>query len=297
MAPETSKLKFLALETPLPVSESANLLGRVVQRYDNLFLGFTPESPAKTLTQEQFARFVVVQHIDDARLTAQVSSLSSGFANVFARASASTTATGTTTVTAPRVTTRQLRSPVDYFNALKADPVVRRELLKLCPVNDTVYLVVGTMSARSASFEHTMLRGYSTSGGVMLPLGAVAGAAALAAGMPLVDPNLGGAMPDLEAEVKRERLAGGAKTFTMHPSTDDDGGQVFAVAYAVVRRTWRGLGKDVRVRTRQPEYSGGVHFGSDDSDDSEDEDGPDNETELCEADEAALAEGLELEEL
>jgi hypothetical protein len=83
----------------------------------------------------------------------------------------------------------------------------------------------------------------------------------------------------------------------MSSSTEDNGDQVFAVACRVIRRTWRGLGKDVRVGITQPEYTGGVHFGSDESDRSEDEGDSDDETDLCEEDEAALAEGLELGEL
>jgi len=292
MAPETGPLKFLALKTPLSPSESANLLGRVVLSYNDLHHGHTPESPAATLTPTQFARFVDVRHSDDATFTAHASASSSGFLDVFARASAATTATGNVTVTAPRVTTRQLRPQVDYFAALKADPTVRDKLLEMCPVNDTVYLIVGTMSAQYARFERTTLSGRNTNGGVTLPIGALASAATIAAGVPIVTPELlGGTIPDLKAGIKRERLEGGTATFIMPPSEEGDGEQVFAVACRVVKRTWRGLGKEVRVRPRQPEYSGGLHFGSNDSDDSENEDSSDDETE---ADKIALAEGLEL---
>jgi len=70
-------------------------------------------------------------------------------------ASASTTCKASATLTAPRVTTRLLQSQADYFALLKANPAVRRKLLAICPVNDTVYLVVGTMSARVARFERS----------------------------------------------------------------------------------------------------------------------------------------------
>lgn len=283
---ETGESKFLVLKTPLPPSVSANILGRVVQRYDDLLRNYTPESPTTTLTPAQFDHFVVVQHRDDAHFTAQASSTSSAFAGFFARASASTTSEATATVTGPRVTTRQLQFQTDYLTALKANPAVRRKLLDMCPVNETVYLVVGTMSARSAKFERWTLAGRNTGGGAKLPVRAMAGAAALAAGVPLVT-------PDLEAGLERSRLAGVTASFIM----EDEDEQVFAVACRVIKRTWRGLGNDLRVGTRQPEYTGGLHFGSDsDSDDSEDEEGFGGETGLSEADEIALAEEFELRE-
>lgn len=151
----------------------------------------------------------------------------------------------------------------------------------MCPINETVYLVVGSMRARGATFERSTRAGRNTGGGTRLPVGAVAG-------VPVV---MGGVVPDLEAGLEQSRLAGVTVSFT----TEDEDEQVFAVACRVIKRTWRGLGKDMRVGTRQPEYHGGLHFGSDiDSDDSEDEEGFGGETGLSEADEIALAEELEL---
>lgn len=291
MAPETGELKFLPLKTPLPPTVSANILGRVVQRYDDLLRNFTPESPTTALTQAQFAHFVEVQHVDNAHFTAQASSTSKALAGFSARAVASE---ATATVTCPRVTTRKLLFHTNYFDALKANPDVRRELLNMCPVNEMVYLVVGTMSARSAKFERSTLACGNTGGGAKLHVGAMAGAATLAPGGPVITPGLlGGVVPDLEVGLERSRLSGVTASFTI----DGEDEQVFAVACRVIKRTWHGLGNDVRVGMRQPEYTGGLHFGSDsDSDNSEDEEGLGGETGLSEADEIALAEGFELRE-
>ncbi|KAK4031725.1 hypothetical protein C8A01DRAFT_21111 [Parachaetomium inaequale] len=298
MAPQSCELHFVPLKTPLPPTESAHLLGRVVRSYDDLRWAYTPESPEATLTPARFALFLAEpQHSHDVRLTAHATSSSSAFADFFAGASASTTAAGTVTVAAPRVTTRQLRNEGQYFEALKADGTVRRKLLDMCPVNDQVYLVVGTKSARGgASYERTTHTGRSASRGVSLPLGAAAGAAAMATGVPVIAPDLsGGVVPDLKAGFERDRLAGGTASFTF---AGGEAEEVFAVACRVVRRTWRGLGKDMGLGMTQPEYTGGIHFGSDsESDESEDEDGGVDENELSEEDEVALAQGLELGEL
>lgn len=168
-------------------------------------------------------------------------------------------------------------------------------MLDMCPVNETVNLIVGTKSAAggTARFEHTTLQGRANPRGVTLPLGAAAATAGtVAAGVPVVGiPDvLGGVVPDLNPGFERTRVAGRGASFTA--SVEGEGEQVFAVACRGIKRTWPGLGKDVRVvGTREPEYHGGEYFGLDSESDGEDGDGRGGGTGLNEMDEMALVEG------
>lgn len=103
-------------------------------------------------------------------------------------------------------------------------------------------------------------------------------------------------MPDLEVGYHRSRLAGGTASFT---TAEEQGEQVFAVVCRAIKRTWHGLGNDMCMKTSQPEYTGGVHYGSDDSDEDEDEDEDERRDEagLSEVNVMALADELELGEL
>jgi hypothetical protein len=58
----------------LQVSESGSLLGRVIRRYEDPTLDYTPESPSAALTPDVFSRFLLgPQHDHHARFTAQTS--------------------------------------------------------------------------------------------------------------------------------------------------------------------------------------------------------------------------------
>jgi hypothetical protein len=43
----------------LQVSESGSLLGRVIRRYEDPTLDYTPESPSAALTPDVFSRFLL----------------------------------------------------------------------------------------------------------------------------------------------------------------------------------------------------------------------------------------------
>jgi hypothetical protein len=276
---------FYLLKHRLPPSESANLLGRIISRYQDPTLEYTPESPSATLSQ--FNDFLLPpQHDHNARLTTQTTHSSSRHLKYLTRLSSSQTTTAATTVTSPCITTRRLKREQDYFDALKAVPDVRRKMLEMCPVGGRVYLVVGTMSLRAGTFHRTALAEGARSVGVAVPMGI----AAAAAGVSL--PGIGDALPGVDVGVRRAGSVGSRASFETGVGGGEDGGEeVFAVACKVVKRTWRELGRGVTVRSRQPEYRGGQHFGESDEDSDE---MSDEEGELGEEEEAALAEGFEL---
>jgi hypothetical protein len=128
----------------------------------------------------------------------------------------------------------------------------------MCPVSDKVYLVVGTMSVQSARFDHSTIQTHERSTGVALPLAIAASAAAMSFGAPLGP--CAEVIPDAEAGVSRASSSVSTASFST-AAGDGDEEEVFAVACKVISRTWHGLGKDVGVRERQPEYRGGRHFG------------------------------------
>lgn len=290
MAPASYEPTFYLLKHRLPASESTNLLGRIIRRYQDPTLDYTPESPSTTLPS--FPTFLLpAQHADHARLTAQTTHSASAHFKFLTSFSTTSSTTGTTTVTAPRITTRRLKREADYFAALKAVPEVRRKVLDMCPVSDKVYLVVGTMSVQAGTFSSTSLTQRGRGGGVEVPLALAAGAAALGVGVPLPGGLLGEVLPEVDVGVER---VGEVRTGAVFSTGGEDGEEVFAVACKVVRRSWMGVGRDVRVGGRQPEYRGGQHFGAG-GEDSDDE-WSDGEEELGEEQEAVLAQGLYLED-
>ncbi|OAQ59802.1 hypothetical protein VFPPC_09916 [Pochonia chlamydosporia 170] len=290
MAPKTYTPTFFLLKNRMPASESADLLGRVVRRYQDPVFDYTPESPESTLTSDVFARFrLSPQYDDDARYTGQAALSSNALFQLLTRLSASNTTSNTTAVVSPRIVTRRLKLESEYFAALKANPAIRRKLLEMCPVNDKVYLIVGTMSVQEASFERSTLMGRSTNTGITLPLGLAASAASIATGVPL--PGVADAIPDAEAGFERGSVVSSTASFT---TSVKEGEEVIAIACRTVTRTWRGFGKDVQMGTRQPEYRGGQHFGEGSGSDSEFEDEDEGGSGRSEEVEAALAMGLEL---
>ncbi|KAK1755542.1 hypothetical protein QBC47DRAFT_380624 [Echria macrotheca] len=277
---------FYLLKRRLPASESGNLLGRVIRRYEDPTLDYTPESPSAALTPDVFSRFVLgPQHDDYVRFTAQTSHTNDRWLKFLTKLSSSQSTSGATTVSAPRITTRRLKLEGEYFAALKATPEVRRRMLEMCPAGDKVYLVVGTMSVRGGTFDRATSRTNGRTVGVSLPLAAAAGAAAMAHGV-VLPCGAADVVPEAEAGVTRKQTAASVESFRTAAGGDDDGDEVFAISCKVITRTWQGLGRDVRVKARQPEYRGGQHFGESDESDSESEDEEDEEME------AAAAEGL-----
>jgi hypothetical protein len=300
MAPQSFEPTFFLLKRRLPPSESANLLGRVIRRYQDPTLDYTPESPSQTLSgvESGFSQYLVgVQYDDSARFVAQGIHGRTRWVGFLGVLSSSTATGGSTTVTSPRIITRRLKLEGEYFNALKSVPAIRRKMLDMCPVNDKVYLVVGTMSAQTATFNRTASQSRVKTISASLPLGFATGAAAMSVGVPL-PPGAETLVPDAEAGVAREDAFAWAASFSTGAVADDgspleDGEEVFAVACKVITRSWKALGKDVKVRAAQPEYRGGQHFGegedgSDPDDGSGDEAGADEQTE------AAIAQGLAL---
>ncbi|KAG7284485.1 hypothetical protein NEMBOFW57_010860 [Staphylotrichum longicolle] len=202
MAPATYEPTFYLLKHRLPASESTNLLGRIIRRYQDPTLDYTPESPSTTLPS--FPTFLLpAQHADHARLTAQTTHSTSAHFKFLTSFSTTSSTTGTTTVTPPRITTRRLKREADYFAALKAVPEVRRKVLDMCPVSDKVYLVVGTMSVQAGTFSSTSLTQRGRGGGVEVPLALAAGAAALGVGVPLPGGLLGEVLPEVDVGVER----------------------------------------------------------------------------------------------
>ncbi|KAL2135252.1 hypothetical protein VTI74DRAFT_9237 [Chaetomium olivicolor] len=255
MSPHAYEPTFYLLKHRLPPSESTNLLGRIIRRYQDPTLDYTPDCPSTALSPpENFSRFLLpAQHSTDAHLTACTTASSSRYLKFLARLFSSGATSASTTIASPRVTTRRLK--------------LERDTLAL------------TQRGKEA--------------GVALPLGMAAGVAGLAGGVPL--PGVGAeVMPDLEAGVGRTSSSASMGTFSTSADGDGEGREeVFAIACKVITRTWKGIGRDVRVRCRQPEYRGGQHFGDDGRSDSDEEDS-EKELELTEEDEAALAEGFEM---
>jgi len=293
MAPATDEPIFFYLKRHLPPPDGTNLLGRVISDYRDPTRDSTPICPSSTLTPPgpAFEDFLLApQYIDHARLVAQTTCASHRHLAFLARRSASSATDGTTTVTSARITTRRLQHETDYFARLKAVPDVRRQLLTMCDVGDEVYLVVGTMSLQTGTFHSTTLTRRSTNTGAIVPLALAASAAAIGVGAPL--PFAGEVVPDAEASVGRVNTTRLTESFSIGGEGEDGGEKVFAIACRVVTRTLLGVGKDMRIGGRQPEYTGGRHFGIEDRDEESDQESM--EAELGEEAEASLAQGLNL---
>jgi hypothetical protein len=279
MAPQSYEPKFFLLKRRLPASESANLLGRVVQRYQDPTRDFTPDSPAGSVTAEVFKTFLLgVQYDTDAILKAHAAR-NDGFRAKLSGLlsfSADSAEGGSTTVESPRVITRRLKLEKDYFDALKAVPDVRRKILEMCPVGDKVYLIVGTMSAQTAKFEQTAAQttGTSVSGSLQLPLSVAMSVGA----MPHLD-----TVTSPEAGTNHSESSGWSMKFSSTAIGEDgnsgEAEEVFAVACREISRSWRDLGQDVKMKTKPPEYRGGQHFGAEEDSDSADEDDANEEME------------------
>lgn len=296
MAPQTYEPTFFLLKRRLPASESAHLLGRVIRRYEDPTLDYTPESPSTTLnlpvSPEPFTSFLLSpSHDHSAHFTTQLSHSSSRFLKFISLLSTSATSSATTTVTSPCIITRRLKREQAYFSALKSIPHVRRKILDMCPVGDKVYLVVGTMSVQSGTFHRTVAQVKDRSTAVALPLALAATAAGLGVGGVPIGP-CAELIPDAEAGVKRADSS--ASTTSFSTVGEDGGEEVFAVACKVIRRSWRGFGGDVGMRWRQPEYRGGQHLGSDDEGSDSEEEASGEESELDEEVEEMIAQGLVL---
>ncbi|KAK4186667.1 hypothetical protein QBC35DRAFT_500641 [Podospora australis] len=289
MAPNYEPTFFL-LKRRLPPSESANLLGRVIRRYQDPTLAYSPESPAKALTADVYEKFLLEpQHDDFAVLTARQTSDKTRFFKFLGTLSSSEASAASTTITSPRIITRRLKNEGVYFEKLKGVPETRRKLLEMCPVGDKVYLVVGTMSISSAQFSMDSYQQKSKTLGVQIPVGMIASAAVAAGtGIPLPPGVAAEFIPDAEGGVKRDEGRGYGASFSVESEKEE----VFAIAVKVIRRTWKGLGGELKVGTRQPEYRGGQHFAEIDDADSESE--RDDEAEDEEAMEEIAAQGLEM---
>jgi len=292
MAPQTYEPTFVLLKRRLPASESTNLLGRVIRRYQDPTLDYTPEAPAESLTPSRFNRFLLdAQYDNEARFTAQAMQNDSRWFEFISLFSSSKTSGGTTTVTSPRIITRRLKLENDYLHALKSIPEVRRKMLEMCPLRDKVYLVVGTMSIQTGTFDRATFKNHDSSMGASLPLAIASSAAALSFGALLPCAKM---IPDAEAGVKHGNSSASTATFSTAAVSDDgslleNGEEVFAVACKVITRNWEGLGKNVKVKTRQPEYRGGQHFGE-----KSESDASNSESDMDEEFEAILAQGLTL---
>ncbi|KAK0736382.1 hypothetical protein B0T21DRAFT_366815 [Apiosordaria backusii] len=259
---------FFLLKRRLPPSESAHLLGRIIRRYQDPTLDFTPDCPSDALTPAIFNKFLLEPQDDNsASFTAQSATNRNLYLKFISLLSTASTSSSATTVTSPRITTRRLKLEQAYFNTLKSIPEVRRQILEMCPIGDKVYLVVGTMSVATATFTSATSTSKTNTVGVSVPLGLMASAATTASvGLPL-PPGVAEMMPNFDMGVAKGDLKGGESRYETHEQREE----VFAVACKAVTRTWQGLGGDVRVAARNPEYRGGQHLGED-TDEGEDED-------------------------
>lgn len=287
MASQSCEPKFFLIKNRVPAPDSANILGRIVEQYLNPTRDYTPDSPSESLTAEVFRRFLLgAQYDTDTILKAQAARNDGLKAKLSELVSFSTglAESGATTVESPLIITRRLKLEKDYFETLKAVPQVRRKLLNMCRVGDKVYLIVGTMSARTAKFEQTAThtKNASVSGSLSLPL-----SVAMSVGAPQLDTV---ASPEVGTE--HSESSGWSRQFSSKAVGEDgnsgDAEEVFAVACREISRSWRDLGQDVKMKTRGPDYRGGQHFGSDS--DSSDEDEPNEAEEALAAEELSLLE-------
>ncbi|PMD44532.1 hypothetical protein L207DRAFT_509254 [Hyaloscypha variabilis F] len=287
MSPQSYEPRFFLLKRRLPASESAHLLGRVVQRYQDPTVDYTPNSPSESVSAEIFNSFLLgVQYDTDAVLKAQASRNDGVRAKLSGLLSFSTASVsgGSTIVESPCIITRRLKRENNYFEALKAIPEIRREILDMCPVGQKVYLIVGTMSAQRARFEHNVTQSKTTSvsGSLKPPL-----SIALSMGAPHAN-----ALTAPEASSRYSDSSEWAMKFCSTAIGEDgvssEGEEVFAVACKEISRGWGGLGHDVKLKPKSLEYRGGQHYGTEEESDASDED------EADEAKEALAAQGLNL---
>jgi len=263
--------RFFLLKHRLSKAESDDILGRVVKSFPDPTFDYTPVSQETSSIIEKY--ILDPQYDDSAALQAKASQDERFSVRIKNLLTLSTNSGygGITTIKSPRVVVRRLKLERDYFNELKALPAVRSKILDMCPMNSrTAYLVVGTMSIKTAEFKQTGETHKNTTLDGSLPLLQIA---ATASGVPLVG-STG------SVGVGAENLASAKWTRTFKTPDNAGGGEeVFAISYKEVSRDWLGLGSDVRMKAKQVEYRGGQHFGSDDdvdSDEAEDDDEAEN---------------------
>ncbi|KAH7124996.1 hypothetical protein B0J13DRAFT_647101 [Dactylonectria estremocensis] len=276
MAPQSQELKFYLLKDPLAPGDGVHMLGCVVEQFLNPTRNFTPPSPVTTLTPDVFGAFLLEPHFEyDAHITTTASKDGSFWAKVKGVFSAAADAAvgGSSETTSPCLVVRRLKREPSYFNALKAIPEVRSELLSMCPVGGKVYLIVGTMGYRTATVKQAGNQSVRGTLAGTLPTGTHSAATI---GVPL-------AVGEGGIEIGAERTSSSAWTKDYElKASEADGGEagehVFALACREVTRDWIGLGMDIKMRTKQPEYRGGQHYGAGDESDSN-EDGDNDEAE------------------
>ncbi|KAL8380762.1 hypothetical protein RB595_005174 [Gaeumannomyces hyphopodioides] len=267
MAPQPRELKFFLLKRRLPAPESATVLGQIVKNFLSPTSDYTPQSPAEALTPSVLSSFLLEEQTDhDAHITASSSKDRSFWTRVKAVASvnAHDAQGGSSEITSPSIAVRGLKRESAYLTALKSVPEVRRDMLRLCPVGGKAYLIVGTMSFQTATVKRGGNREDGTGVSATVP---VAGELATTTG--------------IELGAERSSSAAWTTGYNVKGAEDNKsngGGQeVFAVACKEISRSLLGMGRDVKLRNKQPEYRGGVHFGSDDSSESDEEEEEDEE--------------------
>jgi hypothetical protein len=291
MATQFQEPTFFILKRRLPSPESIDILGRVVRQFRDPTFEYTPQSPAKSLTPEIFNQFLLSPQYDDStHFTASASGderLWGKLKGLFSLSFESVKG-GSTIVTSPRITTRRLKQEIEYFKILKSVSEVRSKMLEMCSIGGKVYLIVGTLSIQTAMFKQTGKNHSIIKATGSLPLGAVASAAAASGGIPLpigaVDAQLGaGRSTSSDWTMEFTATATG-------PEGDKDEGaeEVFAIACREITRDWHGLGTDVKMRVKGPEYRGGQHFGEGDQSDSDQEEDSE-EAEITAAENLRLA--------
>ncbi|KAF3916711.1 hypothetical protein ABW20_dc0106395 [Dactylellina cionopaga] len=292
MVVKSNEPAFYLLKRRLPASETAHLLGRVVLRYQDPTFDYTPESPSNSLTVDLFNQFILgVQYEDIAHFKAKNSQNDKFWGRLKGLLSISSTdgAGGSSDLVSLRITTRRLKLEKQYFNMFKALPKSRQKMLEMCPISGKVYLVVGIMSAHTLEVKRTGIQQKDLGASLTVPLRA----AVALSGLP-ADPN---AIPNPEARARRTTSSAWDMEFTT-TAVGQDGApdgmaeEVFAIALKEITRDWQGFGRDLKMKTKQPEYRGGQNYGDNDSDsgeqNEEDEGDEDEEAEIL------AAQGLEL---
>ncbi|KAL8364872.1 hypothetical protein RB595_003923 [Gaeumannomyces hyphopodioides] len=277
MAPKPQELKFFLLKSRVTETGSTPVLGRLVKNYLNPMGDYAPSRhPAEALTPDVWSGFLVGPQTDhDRHITAVASRDRSFWAKAFkglASADAQDADDGSSEITSPKITVWGLKRETAYLEALKAVPEVRVEMLDLCPVGGKLYLVVGTMSFQAASVRRA--GGRTTGAGVSAAVpGELVAAAAAAAGVAGL-PGDGGAVVELGVNASSSAAWATAYAVKGAEGSGAEGGQeeevnVFAVACKEVSRNLLGLGKDMKLRAKQPEYRGGMHCGGSDDESNE----------------------------
>jgi hypothetical protein len=272
--------EFFLLKYRLTAEQSAALLGRVVKRYEDPNLDYTPVSDGTELARAKHA--LAPQYDHGVALTATASRDDRVGAKIkgLLGLSVNTGKGGSTTIKSPRVTVRRLTPEKDYFKALKELPEVRTKILDMCPWSSkTAYLVVGTMSFRTAEISRTGESHRNRKLETTVPVGQLAAAAASA--------PVGGHTGDAQLDLERSRQAEWTTKFTTaatgpNGEPEEHAEEVFAICCKEIGRDWLGLGKGVQMKPRQVEYRSGQHFKGDDEDEDDEDDDDEGTREAAE---------------